>query len=267
MVPGLLTINYYTFIDGEYDRVGQQIDASEHEFVEDIIIHLCKTRLSIGPVARHLFGLYCPSLKVWLAPNQLLKSLDIKRFRELVLMIRFRPTDPKNLAVSSVSFECQFDDNLFVPILHDGISFLQRIDRQAFDYYFCQMRATFLNSCVSEMDDRLLGVIIMNVLIHIIEKNLSIEKPLEFLKLQDFFPLHPFMKKFAKSYQRQETKSVEFVRFLREGYYRALSNDEDLIPADFVKAEFITSLLSHEEYEAPAIEELGQEIFPLTVIR
>lgn len=75
-----------------------QINLAEFEYVENIVIYICKEMLGIGPIARHLFSLHSPSRKVWLAANQTVDIFD-KNFTDLVLMIRFKPTDPVNLAV------------------------------------------------------------------------------------------------------------------------------------------------------------------------
>lgn len=75
-----------------------KIALNEYEHVENIIIYICKELLGIGPIARHLFALYSPSKKVWLAANQTTEIFD-NSLADLSLLVRFKPTDPVNLEV------------------------------------------------------------------------------------------------------------------------------------------------------------------------
>ena len=66
--------------------------------VENIVIESCKY-LNIGPFARHLFGLWCPSDGLWLPPNMKIHLSNSKN-RLLHLKIRFKVPTVKRLVVS-----------------------------------------------------------------------------------------------------------------------------------------------------------------------
>lgn len=67
--------------------------------VENIIIESCK-HLNIGPVARHLFGLWCQSDGLWLPPSMKINILNDKTWT-VRLKLRFKVPSIKRLVVSN----------------------------------------------------------------------------------------------------------------------------------------------------------------------
>lgn len=91
--------------------------------VEKIIIESCKY-LHIGPLARHLFGLWSQSDGLWLPPSMKLYLSNGKKWT-LYLKLRFRTPNIKRL--------------------------IERTDARTFNYYFHQVRSDFLEGKIPEL--------------------------------------------------------------------------------------------------------------------
>ncbi|GIY34752.1 tyrosine-protein kinase [Caerostris extrusa] len=69
---------------------------------EDLIVESCK-HLKIGPVGRHLFGLWSPSDSLWFPPNKVLKTVN-GCVLNLYLRVRFLTPVVSCLRVSLLVF-------------------------------------------------------------------------------------------------------------------------------------------------------------------
>lgn len=85
-------------------------DLEKHllEYAEDLVISVAQD-VGINPIARHLFGLYHPSNKIWVAMNEKLSEWNETNYFEFRL--RFTPA---NLSVFRVSFHLTSDLTILV---------------------------------------------------------------------------------------------------------------------------------------------------------
>lgn len=66
--------------------------------VENIVIQCCKY-LNIGPLARHLFGLWCLSNGLWLPPSMKIHLSNNNKTWTFRLKVRFKVPSIKRLVV------------------------------------------------------------------------------------------------------------------------------------------------------------------------
>ncbi|RWS17732.1 tyrosine-protein kinase JAK2-like protein, partial [Dinothrombium tinctorium] len=173
-------------------------------YVEELII-LCAKELEIGPIARHLFAIYSKNEDLWLASNQKLSELNSSE-KVYELRVRFKPY---------------------------SISAIRDIDENAFDYYFSQIRYDFLNAKFeSKHKNRILGLVIADVVRYIIEKSIPIDSAMDRVNFTDFLP----QKYVPKKNHLVMFKSKEIRESLLTAYHYAQGD------AYFVKQEFMKSI-------------------------
>lgn len=126
------------------------------------------------------------------------------------------------------------------------------------------MRDAFHKATVRDICDKLSELISLNVLITVIEENIVRDRALKSLWFHQFAPIG--LEDMAKSFQSQKSKVDEMHQALDKAWKDAHNNQENLHPADFIKAKFISKIFDHDEYEHPIIEEFCQEVFSLQFI-
>lgn len=127
------------------------------------------------------------------------------------------------------------------------------------------MRDAFQRATVKDISDKLSELISLNVLITVIEEALQRDKALKSLCFYQFAPIG--LEEMAKSFQNQKSKVNEMHKALDKGWKDAHNNQENLLPADFIKAKFISKIFDHDEYEHPVIEDFCHEIFTLQILK
>ncbi|XP_015794467.1 tyrosine-protein kinase JAK2 isoform X2 [Tetranychus urticae] len=222
-----MKISAFIYENGEIvEKTIERYIGTSLEYAEDLIIDICRER-KIGPIAQYLFSLFCPKLNIWISSNQKLSELDYN-FKSLELRIRFKPRDLRKLT---------------------------KLDENAFDYYYCQIRDAFRNSRIEDTG-QLFGLVITDLLIYLLERKIPVENALSHIKsLRDFVPI-PYK---AESKFLKDLKGPQILQNLAMASHAA-SNNDGLGKSKFVKKEFITEIVN---YDKTIIKDLGYETFTI----
>ncbi|XP_015930975.1 tyrosine-protein kinase JAK2 [Parasteatoda tepidariorum] len=176
--------------------------------VEDLIIESCKY-LGIGPLPRHLFGLYSPLYKIWFPLCSELR--DIGKTWDLCLRLRYRLPSTKRL--------------------------IEKGDARTFNYYFHQVRTDFLEGKIPELfkfRESALGLVATDIIRLMLEMKLTPDtmkyncrdffpQELKRSPLLDSFLQGPLEKAVTKGWQNSRQNS----EFVKEKYLEQML---DLVP-------------------------------------
>ncbi|CAL1263363.1 unnamed protein product [Larinioides sclopetarius] len=202
---GIIRINFYTG--------NEPLDFSGNAsyLAEDLVIESCKY-LYIGPVARHLFGLWNFSESLWFPSNKEVKVLngDIKNF---YLRLRFRTPSITSLK--------------------------EKTDASTLNYFFRQAHIDFLEGRIPELyhgnlRESALGLVATDIICEMIEENVTVEGMKSYKKifipqilrknpLSDGFLHEPLRKAVARGLVNAKNNS----EFVKENYLQGLT---ELVP-------------------------------------
>ncbi|KAF8794893.1 Tyrosine-protein kinase JAK2 like protein [Argiope bruennichi] len=202
---GTIRINFYTGNE-PLDFFG-----NSSYIAEDLVIESCKY-LHIGPVARHLFGLWSFSQSLWFPPSKELKVPD-EDILNFYLRLRFRTPNITSLK--------------------------EKTDSSTLNYYFRQAHIDFLEGRIPELyhgnlRESALGLVATDIICEMIEENVTVEEMRSYKKifipqilrknpLSDGFLHEPLRKAVARGLANAKNNS----EFVKENYLQGLT---ELVP-------------------------------------
>lgn len=160
VIPNEIKSSVFSYKDGAFE----EIKHDRSDTCEDVCTELCR-RWKISPLVRLLFGLRIHKTKLWLAGCRQLKDGEKYEFR-----IRFK-VNHRQCFTSR-----QLNDSFYwlpqIPRLSD----LYQLDKNAYDYFYHQVRHDFLYEAIPEVTypnfkDELLGLCVTTMYIEMIEIN------------------------------------------------------------------------------------------------